>query len=153
MKYISSMGSLSNLVNPQAIQLTKANAYRAAQIVLGTSAPQSQLIQVASQYTAFVIPRANRALSLQQILGDVDFVRFTSAAKDSTDSSVSEKISKAEKMVNGEFGLSESPLGVPNWLVYAGLGVGGYFLYKKKKTAGWKFFSKPVTAAAVVPKA
>ncbi len=148
MNYISGMG---NLVNPQAIQLTKANAYTAAKIVLGTSAPQSQLIQVATQYTQSVIPHANRALTVPQILGDIDFLKYTSAAVSGSDSSVSDKIAKAESSL--KLGLGGSALGVPNWLLYTGIGVGGYFLYKKQKSSGWKFFSKPVAAASVVPKA
>ncbi len=148
------MYGLSNLVNQAAIQLTKRNAYTAAQIVLGTDAPKTQLMTVATNYTNSVIPKANRALSVQQILGDLDFTHFTAAAKDATDTSVSKKIADAEKSMSS-FGLAESPLGLPNWLLLAGVGVGGYYLYKKKKSSGWKLFSKPTAAAVAtaVPKA
>ncbi len=142
----------SGLVNPQAIQLTKANAYRAAQITLGTSAPMSQLTQVATEYTNRVTPKLNRYATVQQILGDIEFTQVVAKVKEGTDPTVSEKISMVEKEISG-FGLQGHLLGVPNWLLYAGLGTAGYYFYKKKKSGGaFKFFSKPV-AAITPPKA
>ncbi len=133
------------LVNPQAIALTKANAYRAAQVVLGTSAPQSQAMKAAVDYTNFIAPKLSRAATVQQILGDLDFTRFVTAAKEASDPSIESKILKAEKSM--DFGLSGHVLGLPNWLLYSGLGAAGYFYYKKKKSGGgFKLFSKPLTA-------
>ena len=139
-------GNIGVLVNPAAIQLTKANAYTAAKMVLGLSTPQSQLVTVATNYTNSVIPKISRALSVQQILGDIDFVKFTAAAKDGTDSSVSDKIAKEESKIAGSIGFSDSPLGVPNWIVYGGLGAAAYWYYKKRKKTG-------TTGASVVPSA
>ncbi len=140
----------SGLVNQQAIALTKANAYTAAKVVLGLNAPMVQLLKAASDYTAYAIPRLNRAATVPQILSDLKFAEIASQAKDSTTGSVSDKIAKAEKAVSGSLALGDAPLGVPNWLLYAGAAAGGYFLYKKKKASGWKFFSKP-SGASVVP--
>ncbi len=140
----------SGLVNPQAVALTKSNAYIAAKIVLGLNAPMVQLLKAAADYTTYAIPKLNRAASVQQILGDLEFARITSQAKDSTTGSVSDKIAKVEKEMTG-LGLNAAPLGVPNWLLYAGAAAGGYYLYKKKKNAGWKFFTKPT--GSVVPSA
>ncbi len=137
------------LVNPQAIALTRANAYQAARIVLGISAPIHQAMKAANEYTAFIQPKLNRAATVQQILGDLDFAQFVARAKEAAEPSLSEKIMKAEKDMSG-FSLQGNLLGVPNWLLYGGLAVGGYFYYKKKKAGGgFKFFSTP--AAAVTP--
>lgn len=140
------------LVNPQAIQLTRANAYTAASIVMGTEAPQSQKMQVAVQYTNQVLPKLNRFATVPQILSDLTFTQVVSQVKDAADPTVSEKIAKAEKEIGGEFGLTDHLLGIPNYLLYGGLAVAGYFYWKKKKkSGGFNLFKKP--AASLVPSA
>lgn len=135
---------IGNLVNPQAIAVTKANAFAAAKVVLGLEEPQTTLMMIAQNYTNFVIPKTNRALTVPQILGDLEFSRFVSAAKDATNPSIESKIDKA---VTSEFGLTDSPLGISNWIIYAGLAAGGYYLYKKKKLP----FMKKQIPAALIP--
>ncbi len=138
----------SGLVNPAAIQLTKANAFQAAKVVLGLNAPTTTLLRVADSYTRFVIPQTNRALSVQQILGDVNFSRFISEGKDATDA----KTGKLDKILGGDshdFSLGGSALfGLPNWLLYGGAGYVAYRAYKKHKTTG-KWFGGATPAAAV----
>ncbi len=136
-----------NLVNPQAIALTRSSAYIAAKMVMGLAAPQAQLLMVANNYTKFIIPKLNRAATVPQILGDLDFSRFISQAKDATDSSLESKIEKGAKSIAGEFGLHDTPLGVPNWIVYLGLGGAAYYFYKKRNGGGFKIFG--ATPAAV----
>jgi|SRR6187402_2301680 len=138
------------LVNPAAIQLTKANAYTAAKVVLGLNAPQTQLMKIAEDYTRHIIPRANRAPTVPMILGDFEFSKFVSQAKDGIDGAASAKIENTARMLGGSFSLGDSLLfGIPNYLLYAGLGAAGYWYVKKKKAAGWKLFSKPASVSAV----
>lgn len=137
-----------NLVNPQAIALTRSNAYQAARIVMGIGAPITQAMSAAQAYTNFIIPKLNRAATVQQILGDLDFARFVSQAKDAADGSASDKVAKVEKEISGEFGLGDHLLGIPNYLLYGGLLVGGYFYYKKKKkSGGFNWFKKKALSA------
>lgn len=139
------LNGMDSLVNPQAIQLTKANAYKAAQIVLGTSASQAQLIRTANDYTNSVIPKLNRAASVGQIVGDPDFATFASRAKDSLDASPSEKIAKVEKEMKGVMDPSGTTFGVPNLIVYGGVAAAGYWYWKKRK----KSTAAPAPASAI----
>lgn len=142
------LGSLGNLINPQAINLTRANAYAAAKIVLGTAAPQAELIKVATNYTNYIVPRVNRAQSVQQILGDTQFSVFTSQASDhSGEGAAASQIKRTESQVASTFGPAEAPLGVPNWLLYGGVAVAGYFYYRKKHPSAFT-----PAAATMVPK-
>ncbi len=131
------------LTNPQAIQLTKANAYRAAQIVMGTGAQQSQLYKAATDYTNFIAPKLNRYATVQQIITDPEFAMFVSRAKDGNET-VSEKIERA----NSAFGLSDSLLfGIPNWVLYGAAGFLGYQYYKKH---GFKLPASSVASTPIV---
>ncbi len=140
---------LGNLINPAAIALTKSNAFQAARVVLGLNAPTATALSIAEKYTAWVIPQTNRALTVQQILGDVNFSRFVSEGQDSA------KPDKIEKLLSGggSYGLTDSlAFGIPNWILYGAGGYFGYRYYKKKKASGgiFKAVTAPVVAAAKV---
>ncbi len=125
---------VGNLVNPAAIQLTKANAYQAAKIVLGLNTDSATLRSAADKYSAFVIPRLNRAASVQQILSDIDFARFTSEAKDGPPQKTIDKVDKL--LGGGNYGLGDSLFfGIPNFVLYGGLSYLGYRYYKKRKAS------------------
>lgn len=134
------------LVNQAAIALTKANAYTAAKIVLGTAAPQSELMQVAMAYTNYIIPKVVRAQSVQQILGDIEFSTFTSQATTTSGTPAAGEIGKAKESIKSALGIGEAPLGVPNWLIYTGIAAAGYWYYKKHGTP------LPPAPVSVVPK-
>lgn len=139
-------GEFGVLVNQQAIALTKANAYTAAKIVLGTAAPQSQLVQVATAYANYIVPKVNRAQTVQQILGDIEFATFTSQATTPSGTAAAGEIGKAKESIKSTLGIGEAPLGIPNWLLYTGLAAGVYWYYKKRG------MPVAVVPTAVVPK-
>ncbi len=142
---------IGNLVNPAAIALTKTNAYQAAKVVLGLNAPTPTLLSIAEKYTAFVIPQANRALTVPQILGDINFTRFVSEGKDAGE------VSKLDKVLSGgssSYGLTDSiAFGIPNWVLYGGVGVLAYRYYRKKRAAGGLKLFGGAAPASVVPTA
>jgi hypothetical protein len=138
---------LSNLVNPAAIALTKANAYQAAKVVLGLNEPTSTLLSIAEKYTAFVLPQTNRALTVQQILGDVNFSRFVDEGKNGPVDHPS-AIAKVENALESKFGLSDAFLfGIPNLVTYGALGYVGYRYYKKRQSAKAKPPALPAPVA------
>lgn len=138
---------IGNLVNPAAIQLTKANAYQAAKVVLGLNADSTTLRTIAERYTAFAIPRLNRAASVPQILSDLDFSRFVSEGKDGPPQKTIDKVDKL--LGSSSYGLGDSLfLGIPNFVLYGGLGYLGYRYYKKKKATGGLSFFKPQAVAS-----
>lgn len=142
---------IGNLVNPAAIQLTKANAYQAAKVVMGLNTDSATLRAVADKYTAFIIPRLNRAASVQQILSDLDFARFVSEGKDGPPQKTVDKVDKL--LGGGSYGLTDSLFfGIPNWVLYGGGGYLAYTYYKKKKASGgFSFFKTKTTAAPALP--
>lgn len=130
---VSGLMGLGNLINASAVATLKANAYQAAKQVLGPKTKDSILMQASDQYAAFVIPKTNRALSVYEIVHDFNFVRIAKAAKETPDKSMASKFSAIES----DFSLGHSLIGgIPNWLLYGGLGYVGYRYYKNKKGGG-----------------
>jgi hypothetical protein len=74
------------------------------------------------------------------------FARFTSEAKDGPPQKTIDKVDKL--LGGGNYGLGDSLLfGIPNFVLYGGLGYLGYRYYKKKKAAGGLSFFKAKPAA------
>lgn len=142
---------MGNLINPAAIALTKANAFQAAKTVLGLNAATATCLAIAEKYTAWVLPQTNRALTVQQILGDVNFSRFVSEGQDSAAGHKS-TVDKVESALESKYGLFDSLLfGIPNIAIYGGLGYLGYRYWKKRKAARGSATTAPLATAATAP--
>lgn len=136
----STLSGIGNLINQNAIGLLRANTYAAARQFLGAG-KEDLLNKVVDAYTKFVIPRTNRALATPEIINDYNFKRIANAIKAGPKDSGK---GKALDISPGNFGLSDSLVfGLPNWLLYGGLGYAGYRYYKKKKGGkGFSLFGK-----------
>ena len=140
-------GNIQGLVNPAAIAVTKANAFQAAKVVLGLNAATATCLQIAEKYTAWVLPQTNRALTMQQILGDVNFARFVEEVQNGTPAKTVDKVDKL--LGGGGYGLSDSLLfGIPNWVLYGGAGYFAYTYYKKRGGIGFKMPAVPSATPA-----
>lgn len=130
------------LVNQAAIAMTRNNAYQAAKVVLGPKASQDVLFKAADDFVRFVQPRTNRALQTVEIVHDMNFARIAKAAQSSEEKSLKDQIKEGADSLN--IGLNDSlAFGIPNYLLYGAIAVGGFLLWKKKSGGkGFHLFKK-----------
>lgn len=127
--FSDNMDGLGNLVNKAAIALLQRNAYDAASVTLGHEASVATIQRIVEAYVKYVTPRTNSTLTLDQILHDPNFQAIIEANRDGG--------MTGSAAHGGGWGLFDHAImGLPNWLVYAGIGGAAYWYYKKSKRSG-----------------
>ena len=105
------------LINPQALALLRSNAYNAAR-ALDPKGDVTTLYTISNDYVKLVQPRINHALSTQQIEHDPQFLMI---------------VDKVKRAAAGDMGATGSGIlgTVESVVLVVGLGLGGWWLYKK----------------------